>query len=100
MSYESELLAYEYGDGPMPDCRRRPNPYNEYREDCGSCDACDERAEADRVYWEGQALKGSRHHTEMGLTIIVFARVLYRVTPDGLVHYPHTSPYAEDPVPF
>jgi hypothetical protein len=100
MSYESERLAYEFGDGPMPDCRRRPNPYNEYREDCGVCDACAERAEADRVYFEGQALKGSTHHTERGLTIIEFAGVLYRATPDGLVHWPHKCPYYGDPLPF
>lgn len=101
MSYESELLAHWYDDGPMPDCRRRPNPYREYREDCGWCDACDERAEADRVYLEGQRLKGSTHRTEKGLTIIRFADVLYRMTPDGLVpwEYPN-DPYAEDDVPF
>ena len=101
MSYESELLAYEFGDGPMPDCRRRPNPYNEYREDCGVCDACDERKAANEVYWNGQRLQGTTFRTEKGLTIINFADVLYRMTPNGLVpwEYPN-DPYAEDDVPF
>ena len=39
------LDDYQYLPEPsLPDCRTKPNPYNEYREDCGLCDACDERA--------------------------------------------------------
>ena len=85
----------------LPDCRTEPNPYRVYREDCRLCDACDEREAANEVYWGGQRLQGTTHRTEKGLTIIRFADVLYRMTPDGLVpwEYPN-APYAEDDCPF